>query len=86
MVTIELARQGDSRAIAEVHVASWRAAYVDIVSSEYLASLSVEQRQASWQQQLAEGEPEVLVAREGSSVPGFVAFGRCRLGCSSCVG
>jgi ribosomal protein S18 acetylase RimI-like enzyme len=74
----EAANPQDSRAIAEVHVASWQAAYASIVSAGYLASLSVEQREASWKKQLLEGSPQVLVAREGTRVVGFVAFGPCR--------
>ena len=36
----------DVRAIAEVHVASWRVAYAGIVSASYLAGLSIDQRKS----------------------------------------
>ncbi len=75
---VEAAAFEDSRAIAELHVASWQAAYTGIVSTSYLATLSVEQREASWKRQLLEGSPQILVAREGSSLLGFVALGACR--------
>jgi ribosomal protein S18 acetylase RimI-like enzyme len=75
---VEAATSEDSRAIAEVHVASWQAAYTGIVSASYLAALSVEQRDVSWRKQLLEGSPQILVAREGSRLVGFVAFGACR--------
>lgn len=75
---VEAAAFEDSRAIAEVHVASWQAAYTGIVSASYLASISVEQREASWKKRLLEGLPQILVAREGSSLVGFVAFDACR--------
>lgn len=78
MVTIELASVADAHAIAEIHVASWRAGYAGIVSAEYLAALSVEQRAASWRQQLAESSPQVIVARDGPVVAGFIATGACR--------
>ena len=75
---VEAATLEDSRAIAELHVASWQAAYTGIVATSYLATLSVEQREHSWKKQLLEGSPQILVAREGSSLVGFVAFGGCR--------
>ena len=75
---VEAATVEDSRAIAELHVASWQSAYTGIVSEGYLAALSVEQREASWKKQLLEGLPQILVAREGSLLVGFIAFGACR--------
>ena len=75
---VEAATSEDSLAIAELHVASWRAAYAGIVSASYLAALSVEQREASWKKQLLEGSPQILVAREGRSLVGFASFGACR--------
>src|SRR5664280_2307693 len=83
---VEAATIEDSRAIAEVHVASWQSSYAGILSAEYLASLSVEKREASWRKGFQEGSPEVLVARSEIGVVGFVAFGACRdqgasLGC-----
>ena len=38
----------DARSIAEVHVRSWQAAYVGQVPDDYLAGLSVAQREAAW--------------------------------------
>jgi ribosomal protein S18 acetylase RimI-like enzyme len=75
---VEAANPEDSRAIAEVHVASWHAAYASIVSADYLATLSVEHREASWKKQLLGGSPAVLVARDATRVVGFLAFGPCR--------
>ena len=66
------------RAVAEVHVVSWQVAYAGVLSSEYLAKLSVDSREAAWRQVLAEGVSELLVAVEGASVVGFASFGRCR--------
>ena len=43
---IRLATLADARAIAELHVASWRAAYVGILPPAYLEGLSVEEREA----------------------------------------
>lgn len=68
----------DLRAVAELHVASWQGAYVGILPGDYLANLSVERREASWRQVVAEGRSELLVAEDGASVVGFVSFGPCR--------
>lgn len=75
---IEAANLGDCRAIAKIHVASWQQAYAHFVPSEYLASLSVPAREASWQAQIQADIPRVLVARGGGGVTGFVAFGPYR--------
>ena len=75
---VKAATPDDARSMAEVHVASWRAAYAGIVTAGYLAGLSVEQREVSWKRQLLEGVPQVLIARDGPGVIGFIAFGACR--------
>ena len=38
----------DCRAVAEVHVESWQHAYRGILPEQYLASLSVAEREAMW--------------------------------------
>jgi ribosomal protein S18 acetylase RimI-like enzyme len=76
--TLEPATLADARAIAEVHVVAWRAAYAGLVSEAYLDALSVDERAATWAETIASGTPEVLVARAGGAVVGFVAFGPCR--------
>ena len=75
---IEAAKPEDSRAIAEVHVASWQQAYVGVVPSEHLAGLSVPARAASWQEATRTGLPHVLVARNQEGIVGFVAYGPSR--------
>jgi hypothetical protein len=47
---IQLATANDCRSIAEVHVASWQATYAGLLPEDYLASLSVDQREAMWKQ------------------------------------
>jgi ribosomal protein S18 acetylase RimI-like enzyme len=68
----------DAEAIAQVHVASWRSAYRRILAPEFLAGLSVEQRQARWSDAIANDLPHVLVADADGQVVGFSAFGPCR--------
>jgi ribosomal protein S18 acetylase RimI-like enzyme len=72
------ARLEDSLALAEIHVASWQAAYVGLFPAEYLASLSVAERDQRWQANLVGGTSRTLVARHEGAVVGFVSFGRCR--------
>jgi GNAT superfamily N-acetyltransferase len=70
----------DARAIAEVHVASWRDAYRGLLPDEYLDTLSVEEREARRLVWFADPEPGsgVLVAEEGGRIVGFASFGPSR--------
>lgn len=72
----------DVRAIARVHVDTWRTAYRDIIPQEYLAKLSYEQREQAWLQILnsvANSGQFVLVAEEDSGqIIGFASGGRER--------
>lgn len=68
----------DARAIAEIHVATWHAAYKDLLPADYLASMTVDKRQAYWREAIEYAEPQVLVATQGSEVVGFVGFDRSR--------
>jgi len=57
---------------------AWRVAYDGIVPSEYLAALSVDQRETMWRTAVERGTPRILVARTNASVVGWIAYGRCR--------
>jgi ribosomal protein S18 acetylase RimI-like enzyme len=72
------ATTGDCRAVAEVHVASWRGAYAHLLPSAFLAGLSVDKREASWQSVLAEGHSQLLVAEAKGEIVGFSSFGASR--------
>ena len=61
----------DAHAIAEVHVASWLAAYRGLVPDEVLDAQSVDVRAAQWDGWLRKGETRTLVAGD---VDGFVTF------------
>ena len=78
VMRITAASPENLRDVATVHVASWQSAYRSILPSEYLANLSVETREATWRQILAEGRSELLVATDGGAFVGFVSFGPCR--------
>jgi ribosomal protein S18 acetylase RimI-like enzyme len=77
-VLIEPATLTDARRVAEVHVQAWQTAYVGIVPDEYLASLSVEKRKTMWREAIEKQVPELLVARVGGEVAGWVAFDASR--------
>ena len=77
-MNIDRATLEDVRAVAEIHVAAWRAAYAHILPADYLASLSVEQRESMWRKTIESGQPELLVAKEGEAVVGWICFGACR--------
>lgn len=75
---VRRANKDDSRAIAEVHVRSWQAAYRGLIDEEFLTKLSVDKRQAMWEEFLRREPPSILVAERDSSVVGFCSFGPAR--------
>ena len=77
MVTIRPAEVADAGAIAQVVVASWRAAYAGLLPAEFLADLDVVARAEQWRHALATAESAstVLVAEVGDRIVGFVAVG-----------
>jgi GNAT superfamily N-acetyltransferase len=60
----------DTRAIAEVHVASWRAAYRGIVADGVLDKLDVERRAGRWRVWV--GTATTFVAEDDGRLTGFV--------------
>jgi GNAT superfamily N-acetyltransferase len=78
---IRRARPGDARAIAEVHVASWRSTYPGIVDQAYIDTLSVGERAANWERRLIDPPnpaPDILVAASAGSIVGFASGGPIR--------
>ncbi len=70
---VRSATKSDCSAIADLHISSWRLAYRDALSDEYLAGPVVSERQLHWQSRLTE-EPEnqhVMVAQHGDRLVGF---------------
>lgn len=72
---IREADRDDARAVAQVNVASWQAAYPGLIDQTFLDSLDVDGRTESWQRILHQRRGRVLVAEEGGSVIGFCAVG-----------
>ena len=75
---IRHAEPEDARAVAEIHVQAWRAAYADIFSEDFLKSLTVASRQAFWTQFLKEKQGDLLVAIDGDRLLGWINIGPCR--------
>jgi GNAT superfamily N-acetyltransferase len=71
--SLRRARTEDARAIAQVHVDAWRAAYKDLVAPDVLAALSVEDRRLAWEKLISEGEGSltIVAAAEDADVSGF---------------
>jgi GNAT superfamily N-acetyltransferase len=80
----------DARAIAEVHVESWKTTYRGIFPDSLLNGLSVEKRESSWRDSLAGHAPPAamtLVACDAAgSVVGFASGGHERTGQLGCAG
>lgn len=75
---IEPATLADARRVAEVHVQAWQAAYVGIVPDDYLATLSVDQRERMWREAIEKQLPELLVARVDGEAAGWISFDASR--------
>ncbi|MEO6624757.1 MAG: GNAT family N-acetyltransferase [Burkholderiaceae bacterium] len=75
---IEQATLEDCREIAGVHILSWQHAYRDLLPTDFLASLSIREREVMWHEALAKGTPQFLVAKDEGKVVGFAAFGPSR--------
>jgi len=78
-LTLRLAKREDARAIAEIHVAAWRAAYRGLMPDDYLASLSVDERTTMWQNALGRATPaQFALAEINGTLAGFCIYGPTR--------
>jgi ribosomal protein S18 acetylase RimI-like enzyme len=75
---VTVASPEDCATIARIHVSSWQAAYAALLPAEYLASLSVSEREQSWRGMLEAATSRTLVVKREAEVVGFISFGRCR--------
>ena len=72
-------RIDDARAIADMHVRSWLAAYSDIVPAEVLEAQSVDKEEIFWTEALKRnGEGVIVAVNEDDRVVGFVGTGHNR--------
>jgi GNAT superfamily N-acetyltransferase len=75
---IRRATVGDAAAIAAVDVASWRAAYHNLMPDAYLDALSVDEKTASWARSLrreAASKKQTFVAERDGDVIGYATVG-----------
>ncbi len=70
--TIRPAVSDDARAVARVHVASWRSAYRGMMSGAFLEGLSIDERAEGWRATIEDPASVVLVAERDGVVAGFV--------------
>ncbi|KAG9759520.1 hypothetical protein KCU73_g3349, partial [Aureobasidium melanogenum] len=80
-INIRTATPIDANAIANIHVAAWRAAYINIVPQHHLDDLNIDDRVKFWQRILSTPATasSILVAGDSntkeSRLLGFVSFG-----------
>lgn len=80
MIRFRPARDGDAPIVAELHAASWRAAYRDMLPAGYLRRLDPMRLVGDWHRRINRSAraPEVFVLEHDDAVVGFVQIGPCR--------
>ncbi len=73
-VLVREATLADTRAMGQIHVAAWRAAYAGIMGASFLARMDPREREGLWRG-LISGGTRVLVAFEGEFLRGFACYG-----------
>ena len=78
------AKREDARAIARVHVDSWRSTYRGIMPETVLTNLSLEKRQSSWNEMISTAAIEnhfiYVAVSESGEIVGFASGGREKSG------
>jgi ribosomal protein S18 acetylase RimI-like enzyme len=74
---IRRATVNDARAIAEVHVKSWQAAYRGLLPEDFLQNLSVFRREEQWRRGLQNPE-QVMLVYEQEGIVAFCGFAPSR--------
>jgi ribosomal protein S18 acetylase RimI-like enzyme len=75
---IRKAVPSDAAGIANVHVNSWKTTYKDIVSDDYLNSLTVEDRTIRWNDILSCSHQTYVCELKSGEVAGFISVGKER--------
>jgi len=76
--SVRPAQPSDAKAIAEIQIAAWQAAYAGLLPDRLLDHLSVEGSEQRWRQRLEDGSSRVLVYECTGRMAGFVDFGPSR--------
>ncbi len=71
MLELRRAERAELARVAEVHVASWRAAYRGLIADSILDSLSVASRLVAWQKWFEQPGSELWVALRSDRIDGF---------------
>ncbi len=72
------ATPADARAIADVNVRSWQAAYAGMLPAAFLQGLSGEGRVPFWKTVLGAGSVATFVAETEGRIGAFITSGACR--------
>ncbi|UOQ46779.1 GNAT family N-acetyltransferase [Gracilibacillus caseinilyticus] len=80
MYQIRKARPEDAKAIAEVHVQSWKATYHELLDEQDISNTTIEHRQILWETvlKLPRKQQPVTVIEENGSIVGFISGGKER--------
>jgi len=77
-ISVRPATLRDAKAVAELHASASHAAWKGLVPDDALGATPMEKRVAFWREAIEYGEPQVMVAMEGTRMAGFVGFDRSR--------
>ncbi|MGO4535550.1 GNAT family N-acetyltransferase [Leifsonia sp. 2MCAF36] len=77
-VSVRRATVDDARAIARVHVLSWRETYAGRMPAEFLAALDIERFASRWAGILADGRTDAFIAERDGEVIGWATAGAGR--------
>jgi GNAT superfamily N-acetyltransferase len=70
------AEPSDAAEIARIQLATWRAAYTDLLPAEILEALDADEAATAWRHTIEQGPARVFVAFEGQWCVGFCAAGQ----------
>ena len=77
-IQVRYATLQDAAAVANLHLIASRALYEGVVPDAHWSSTPLPKRVSFWKEAIEYGEPQVMVATEGSEIVGFVGFDRSR--------
>lgn len=77
-MSIRAAEPEDAQAIAEVHIASWQAAYRGIIAEDVLDRLDSSRRAKAWRELLGARRCVCYLSGDQGNVTGFVSLEPCR--------
>jgi len=75
-ITLRIAGPQDAALIGSLHGMSWRSAYTNVLSADYLAGPVMDERGAVWAKRFAANDPSlhVIIAEEDGQALGFAGI------------